>query len=90
MGVNFGEVVEFCENRIVLKNSRKLWRWCALRGVSLEDVASFGLSSKPSKIKISGSVSLVEIPNDINLSGVIEVTPEAEKTIENAPVALEE
>jgi len=45
-GVHFGEVIEKEGNEIILKNSRRLYRWhTANNGVSLSEVANVGLAT---------------------------------------------
>ena len=88
MGVNYGIVVEKDDKKIILRNSRKLWRW-ALKdtGVSLEDVAHKGLDPDTTRSKVSSLADYVEMPIDQHFCGIIMVSPEAEKTIISAPVA---
>lgn len=37
-------------NKIVLKNCRRLWKWKSLKGISLSEVAQYGLCQNESKI----------------------------------------
>ena len=88
MGVNFGKVVAFDDNNITLTESRKLWKWNIKDvGVCLEDVAISGLNPDTSKSKVSSTVTLVIIPNNQNLSCLIEVSEQAKNSIINAPIA---
>ena len=45
-GVHFGELIEKNGREVLLKNSRRLWRWTTSnRGVSLSEIANHGVKS---------------------------------------------
>lgn len=65
-GVHAGELVALQGDQAILRNSRRLWRWKAVRGVALSGVAQYGV--------VAGSK--LDVPNPaIVLIGVIEVIP---------------
>ena len=76
-GVHAGEVVSVDGDRVILRNSRRLWQWQARGGVALSGVAQNGLAG--GKIDTANP--------EIYLTGVCEIIPCSAKTredIENA------
>lgn len=64
-----------------LKNSRRLWRWhTANNGISLDEVATYGLNYEKSKICCNIEYRRVE-----NVEEIIVCTSTAEFSIKNAP-----
>jgi hypothetical protein len=49
-GVWFGELSQKDGNEVILKNARRMWRWCAKEGISLSSVAVHGVNKDNSKI----------------------------------------
>ncbi len=66
-------------NKIVLKNSRRLWRWFAIGGISLSEVSQNGIDPQKSKICTVEPFKMVE---DIE---VIPASLSAQQSIEGAP-----
>lgn len=65
-GVHTGVLVSAQGEQVILRDSRRLWRWQAKAGVALSGVAQTGLASR---CKVD-----TENP-EIALSGVIEIIP---------------
>lgn len=65
-GVHTGDLVSVDGDTVILKNSRRLWKWVAKDGIALSGVAQFGLD-------IESKVDTVN--PEIYLTGVIEVIP---------------
>lgn len=74
-GVHAGEVVSVDGEKVVLKNSRRLWSWKAKDGVALSGVAQAGLSADKSKVDV--------VNPTIYLTGVCELIPCSEKAKES-------
>lgn len=49
-GVHFGEIIEKAGSEVILKQSRRLFRWKPKTGVSLTEVANHGLLGECSKV----------------------------------------
>ena len=49
-GVHFGTLVEKAGNEVILKDSRRLWRWHCKTGISLSSVALHGVDQSKSRI----------------------------------------
>lgn len=46
-GVHFGKLIEKDGNEVILENSRRLWYWeTTNKGISLSEVAKFGVTNK--------------------------------------------
>ena len=76
-GVHAGYIKEREGNHVVLNESRRLWKWKAVKGISLSEVAKYGIDASGSKV----CTKLAEIW----LGDVYEVIPctdAARKTIE--------
>jgi len=75
-GVHAGEVVSVEGETVVLKNSRRLWKWKAKLGIALSGVAQHGLELSESKLD--------EVNPQILLNGVCELivcSAEAQRSI---------
>ena len=75
-GVHAGYVVSVDGDRVILRDSRRLWSWKAKEGIALSGVAQHGLSN--------GKVDTLN--PEIYLTGVIEIIPcsdAARESIEN-------
>lgn len=81
-GVIFGEIVEAKPDFVRIKNARKLWRWQAKKGVSLESVSVYGIDQSKSRIPVA--VQLKEIYERYSITSC---TQEAINSIEQAPEA---
>ena len=78
-GVHAGYIKEKDGNHVVLNESRRLWVWKAVKGISLSDVAKYGITADGSKVCTKLS--------EIWLGDVYEIIPctdAARKTIEEA------
>ena len=49
-GVHAGYIKEREGNHVVLNESRRLWKWKAVKGISLSDVAKYGITADGSKV----------------------------------------
>lgn len=60
-GVHYGELIDYEGRTVVIKNSRRMWRWFAKKGDTLSGCAVHGIKSE-SKImtKINGDLPLLE------------------------------
>jgi len=74
-GVHAGEVVSVDGENVVLKDSRRLWKWQAQNGIALSGVAQHGLKAADSKIDVVNPV--------IYLTGVCELIPATEAARES-------
>jgi len=82
-GNHFGELVAYdpAYQTVVVKNSRRLWRWNTVKGISLSEVALHGIVQANSKITST-------IPEQI-VSEVDEIIPASDaaiESIESAPI----
>lgn len=75
-GVHYGELVEKYRNEVILKNSRRLWYWKTNSGISLSEVALFGLDNE-SKICTPLPTLWLEAIE------IIECSPQSIESIEN-------
>jgi hypothetical protein len=66
-GVHAGEVVAVDGENVVLKDSRRLWRWNAKDGIALSGVAQHGLKKTDTKLDVVNPL--------IYLTGVCELIP---------------
>ena len=73
-GVWFGELKEKSGSEVILKNARRLWKWKAVKSISLSAVALYGIDQSQSKI--------VEAIPEIWLEA-IEITPCTAKSIDS-------
>ena len=75
-GVLFGEYAGNDGSTVHLTNARQLWKWFAAKGISLLDVATYGVDA--SKCKFSPSQATVTV---FNACALIDVTQEAAESI---------
>lgn len=66
-GVHAGEVVSVDGDRVILRNSRRLWKWQAKQGIALSGVAQYGVVEEDSKLDT--------LNPEIYLTGAIEIIP---------------
>ena len=76
-GVIYGEYVSNDGDTIQIKNGRQLWKWFAAKGISLIDVATYGV--KKSDCKFSDATANVTV---FNACALIDVTEVAAASIE--------
>ena len=75
-GVHAGTVAAIDNDKVILKDSRRLWSWKAADGVALSGVAQFGI--------VGGKIDAAN--PEIYLTGVIEIIPctdAAKESIQN-------
>ena len=78
-GVHAGYIMEREGNHVFLNKARRLWKWKAVKGISLSEVAKYGITADGSKVCTKLDM--------IWLGDVYEVIPctdAARKTIEEA------
>lgn len=75
-GVHYGHLVSIDGKLVVLKNSRRIWRWYGAN--TLSEIATYGLDTKRSKVACPVTITLTEAIE------VIDCTPEAASIIESA------
>ena len=78
-GVHAGYINEREGNHVVLNEARRLWKWKAVKGISLSEVAKYGITADGSKVCTKLDV--------IWLGDVYEIIPctdAARKSIEGA------
>ena len=73
-GVWFGELSQKSGTEVILKNARRMWRWCAAESISLSAVSIHGLKYSSSK--------MCE-PVDSQWLDAIEITPCTDKAIKS-------
>lgn len=76
-GVLYGEYVSNDGPTITLKNARQLWKWQTAKGISLIDLATYGVNA--SGCKFSSAQAVVTV---FNACALIDVTDDAAKSIE--------
>ena len=76
-GVIYGTYVGSNADTIHLTGARQLWRWHAAKGISLIDVATYGV--KASECNFSTASATVTV---FSACALIDVTPEAASSIE--------
>ena len=79
-GVFAGELESRTGQEVVLKNARRIWYWSG--AASLSQLASEG-TKDPNGCKFPCEVERVELLQAIE---ILDVTPEAEKSIKGVPV----
>ena len=77
-GVVYGEYAGNDGDTVHVKNARQMWKWCAAKGISLIDVATYGV--KKSECKFSPASATVTV---FNACALIDVTSEAAASIES-------
>jgi hypothetical protein len=70
-GVLYGEYAGNDGSTVHLRNARQLWKWFAAKGISLVDVATYGV--KKSECKFSDASAAVTVFNACALIGVTDV-----------------
>lgn len=78
-GVHAGTLVSQTGQEVVLKDSRRLWRWTANAGVALSGLSQHGLNASESKVDT--------LLPEIALTGVIETIPCSEAAARSIHVA---
>lgn len=76
-GVIYGEYAGNDGSTVHIKNARQLCKWCAAQGITLIDVATYGV--KKSECKFSPAQATVTV---FNACAMIDVTPIAASSIE--------
>ena len=76
-GVTYGVYAGNDGSTISLTNARQMWNWTAAKGITLIDVATYGV--KADKCKFSPSSATVSV---FNACALIDVTDDAAKIIE--------
>ena len=76
-GVIYGEYAGNDGDTIHIRNGRQLWKWKAAKGISLIDVATYGVTK--SDCKFSSASATVTV---FNACALIDVTDDAAKSIE--------
>lgn len=84
-GVHFGELVAHKGREVVLKNSRRLWRWETTHGISLSEVALHGAPGASTRVcSTLPSIVLLDaieiIPATQKAAGDIMAQPVAQPT----------
>ena len=72
-GVHAGTVIAIDGDKVLLKDSRRLWSWKAAQGVALSGVAQFGI--------VGGKIDAAN--PEIYLTGVIEIIPASQAAKES-------
>jgi hypothetical protein len=78
-GVIYGEYAGNNGDTVHVENARQLWKWTAAKGISLIDVATYGVQK--SQCKFSPAAATVTV---FNACALIDVTAEAAASIEAA------
>lgn len=73
-GVHAGVLVEHEGRQCTLDRSRRLWRWWAKGGISLSEVAAYGIIPEKSRICAETPIVLTEICEIIPCSEVAETS----------------
>ena len=76
-GVIYGEYAGNDGSTVHIKNGVQMWKWFAAKGISLIDVATYGV--KKSECKFSTATASVTV---FNACALIDVTAEAAASIE--------
>jgi hypothetical protein len=76
-GVLYGEYAGNDGSTVHLKNARQLWKWCAVKGITLIDVATYGVKKR--ECKFSSAQATVTV---FNACALIDVTADASSSIE--------
>lgn len=81
-GVHAGTLIDYEGRTVNLSNSRRLWRWHAVKGISLSDVAVTGIV--PEKSRITAEVPVLTV---MDACEIISTTEAAKGTIQLVSVA---
>jgi len=79
-GVIYGKIIERKGKEVLLDNTRQLWRWYAAKGITLIDVAKYGVVAKECKFSEPDGGPVIVL----DACSIIACTPDAERSIENA------
>lgn len=77
-GVIYGEYAGNDGSTVHLTNARQIWRWCAADGISLIDVATYGVRKSGCKFSPAQATVIV-----FNACAMIDVTGTAATSIED-------
>jgi hypothetical protein len=80
-GVFYGEIIEKHGARVILKDSRQLWRYQCLKSLSLSGVAVKGIKQDESKI-----CPIIQY-REVKAIEILKVSEECRKSIEECPEA---
>jgi hypothetical protein len=75
--VIYGEYAGNDGSTVHVRNARQLWKWCAAKGITLIDVASYGVTA--SKCMFSPASATLTV---FNACALIDVTDDAANSIE--------
>lgn len=78
-GVHYGKLVAYEGRTVWLQDARRLWSWTAISGIALSGVARNGIVAAKSKVD-----TLVPAIVLLDACEIIDASPEAEKTIQEA------
>ena len=78
-GVLYGKFVSLDGQNVTLTDAIQIWKWKAVKGGTLIDCAEHGIVKSQSKVSSKSGNTIV-----IGACAVIDVTPEASKTFEEA------
>jgi hypothetical protein len=76
-GVIYGTYAGNEGDTIHVKDARQLWKWCAAKGITLIDVATYGVKKSDCKFSTASATLTV-----FNACALIDVTDEAAASIE--------
>lgn len=76
-GVIYGEYAGNDGDTIHVRNARQMWKWCAAKGISLIDVATYGV--RGGECRFSPASATVTV---FNACALIDVTADAAARIE--------
>lgn len=76
-GVIYGDYAGSDGDTIHLTNARQLWKWFAAQGISLVDVATYGVKKSECKFSVASATVTV-----FNACALIDVSDDAAKSIE--------
>lgn len=81
-GVFFGTVTKQSDRAVEIADCRRLWKWRAEKGISLSDVAVYGIDA--SKSRICATVLTMTV---LDVLEIIPASADCIKSVEGAPVA---
>lgn len=79
-GVHAGVLVDYHDRTVVLKDSKRLWYWKAIKNSFLSGVSVWGITEES---KTGDTLELIVLTESCE---IIATTPEAEKSIRNGPL----
>lgn len=77
-GVIYGDYAGSDGDTIHLKNARQMWKWFAAQGISLLDVATYGVKKSECKFSVASATVTV-----FGACALIDVASDAAKSIED-------